>query len=36
MPLAQVYQFRTIWFEKNEVEWKVLGPQENALNKIIQ
>ena len=36
MPLAQCYQARTIWFDKTGIEWKVLGENENPLNKIIK
>lgn len=36
MPLAQVYQFRTVWFEKHGIEWKVIAPEESPLNRIIQ
>lgn len=31
MPLARCYQFRTAWFDKHGIEWKVLGENESAV-----
>lgn len=36
MPMAQAYQFRTTWFDKHEIPWKMVGGHESALNKIIE
>lgn len=29
MPLAQAYQFRTVWFEKHNIEWTRLTESDN-------
>lgn len=30
MPLVQVYQFRTLWFDKRGIEWIAIGEDDTV------